>query len=106
MYVTVLVWVKIQFDWKQIPFKYKTRKKKNRWKQWQRESAEKIRENAQILLHFTSFTNLHYIYLSRHNFERKTLKRLIMCAKTENYFLYHQCVSNLYKGVLKTLIKS
>ena len=28
MYVTVLVWVKIQFDWKQIPFKYKTRKKK------------------------------------------------------------------------------
>jgi len=46
MYVTVLVWVKIQFDWNQIPFKYKTRKKKNRWKQWQRESAEKIRENA------------------------------------------------------------
>ena len=28
MYVTMLVWVKIQFDWKQIPFKYKTRKKK------------------------------------------------------------------------------
>ena len=25
-----------------------------------------------------------------------------MCAKTDNYFLYHQCVSNLYKGVLKT----
>jgi len=25
-----------------------------------------------------------------------------MCAKTENYNLYHQCVSNLYKGVLKT----
>jgi hypothetical protein len=28
MYVTVLFWVKIQFDRKQIPFKYKTRKKK------------------------------------------------------------------------------
>ena len=25
-----------------------------------------------------------------------------MCANTENYFLCHQCVSNLYKGVLKT----
>ncbi len=34
--------------------------------------------------------------------ERKPVKRLIMCAKTENYFLYHQCVSNLYKGVIET----
>ena len=25
-----------------------------------------------------------------------------MCGKTGNHFLYHQCVSNLYKGVLKT----
>ncbi len=33
---------------------------------------------------------------------RKPVKKLIMCAKKENYFLYHQCVSNLYKGVLKT----
>jgi len=31
MYVTVLVWVKIQFDRKQIPFKYKTRKKKKQF---------------------------------------------------------------------------
>jgi hypothetical protein len=46
VYVTVLVWDKIQLDWRQIPFKYKTKKKTNRWKQWQRENAEKIRENA------------------------------------------------------------
>jgi len=42
----VLVWAKIQLDWKQISIKYKKRKKKNRWEQRQRESAEKIRENA------------------------------------------------------------
>jgi len=41
--------------------------------------------------------------IAKKNFNyRKSVKRLIMCAKTENYFLYHHCVSNVYKGVLKT----
>jgi len=80
-------------------------------KQWQRESTEKIRGNAYILLHIYKKLTL-YLLINKLTLSIMCVKDIIvkktliikkktekMRAKTENYFLYHQCVPNQYKGL-------
>ena len=79
-------------------------------KQWQRESTEKIRGNAYILLHIYKKLTL-YLLINKLTLSIMCVKDIIvkktliikktekMRAKTENYFLYHQCVPNLYKSL-------
>ena len=76
MYVTVLVWLKIQLDWKQTPLKYKTRKKKIDGNNGKEKVPRKSEKMPKYYFIFTK--KLHYIYL--------------LCAQDidPNFFVFHQ----------------